>query len=416
MADKIISVYALNRYLKSKIDQDYQLQDLHVEGEVSNYRPHPSGHMYFTLKDEKANISVVMFFSYAKMLSFKLKNGMKIIVSGHLSVYEKNGTYQLYAHSIKETGLGDLYRQFALLKTKLEKEGLFDERHKKQIPSFPLRIAVLSAKQGAALQDTLKTIKQRYPVVRIVIFPIPVQGKDAYQEIISTLKLVDQLHFSTILLVRGGGSIEDLWNFNEEALVRAIYDLNTPIITGVGHETDLTLVDFVSDLRGATPTAAAMLATPDIHELADQLTQKEKRLSNKMKTILSIERNRLNRYTQSYVIKNPMRLYENKIMHLDHDKERLLIWGQQITKEHTQSLRHKKEHLDYLIKQSLSSTRQTYAQKLEKLELVSPLKTLARGYAIVRKDGHAVISEKTLKQGDQVELILSDGRKNAMIQ
>ena len=270
MKRKYINVLTLNQYIKSKLNEDAILSNIYIKGEISNYRPHPSGHIYFTLKDEYSRIQAVMFASHAKNLDFKVDNGKEVLINGYVSVYEVSGNYQLYVTNMQENGAGALYQKFEQLKNKLENEGLFDQQHKKDIPSFPSRIAVLSAKQGAALQDVLRTIHLRFPFTQVVIFPIPVQGNGAYKEIMKTLKYVDALRFNTIIIARGGGSIEDLWNFNEEELARVIYDLKTPIISGVGHETDFTICDFVSDYRAATPTAAAIKATADQNELKKQ--------------------------------------------------------------------------------------------------------------------------------------------------
>ncbi len=415
MERQYISVHALNRYLKAKIDQDYQLQDLWIKGEISNYRPHPSGHMYFTLKDEQSYVSAVMFASQAKRLRFKAENGMKVLIHARVSVYEARGVYQLYVEDMREDGLGDLFYQFEQLKAKLEKEGLFDPSHKKPIPQFPRTIAILSAKQGAALQDTLRTIKNRFPVVRIVIFPVPVQGKDAYLKIIETLQRIDGAGFSTILLVRGGGSIEELWNFNEEALVFCLYNMKTPVITGVGHETDFTLVDFVSDLRSATPTAAAVSATPDIRELNSLLKNKEQKINVIMRNRLTLERNKVNHYMQHYILNNPGYFYENEILKLNSFKDHLLHYGKQFLFLHQQSISSRRKDMDRIMKAMLTTQENQFKGKVETLDLVSPLKILSRGYGIIKKENHVITSVNNLHAGDEVTLTISDGSKEAII-
>lgn len=320
MERQYVSVHALNRYIKAVLDNDMQLQTVYIRGEISNYRPHPSGHMYFTLKDDQTEscISAIMFASQARYLKFRLRDGMKVFITAQVSVFEKAGRYQLYVRSMQEDGLGNLYLRFNELKQTLEREGLFNSMHKKAIPFMPERLAILSAEQGDGLQDVLHILHQRYPLVRRDIYPVPVQGRDAYKYIIETLRHVDQLGYSTILLVRGGGSIENLWNFNEEALARCIYDLKTPIITGVGHETDFTLVDYVSDFRAPTPTAAAVVAVPSQKELLSHLENKIMQLSNVMRKTIYLEKQKLEQYTHSYVFTDPSRIFETKFMKLDN--------------------------------------------------------------------------------------------------
>ena len=301
------------------------------------------------------------------------------------------------------------------LKKKLSSEGLFNEEHKKPIPTIPQRIAVLSAKQGAALQDVLRTIKGRFPAARIIIFPIPVQGKGAFIKIIETLKGIDQLNFSTILLVRGGGSIEDLWNFNEEALVRCIYELKTPIITGVGHETDFTLVDFVSDLRCATPTAAAVAATPHVDELTESVVHKKVQLQTLLTRRLEIERQHLNHLRSHYFFKDPHRLIENDLLKMMQYKNKLDAFHDKFMISHQSIIKKKLQTLSYLMNQTMAKEQFSYMKKVEKLDLVSPLKTLARGYALVKKDDKLVDSVNMLSKGDKVELTLKDGHVEAEI-
>lgn len=415
MDHQYITVYNLNRYIKAQFDSDVGLQDIYVRGEISNYRPHPSGHMYFTLKDEKASMSVIMFASYARRLQFKAENGNKVIAHGHVSVYEKTGQYQLYITSMQLDGVGNLYAQFEALKKKLREEGLFDESHKKPIPPYPTRIAVLSAKQGAALQDTIRTIKARFPVCRIYIFPIPVQGKNAYKQIIATLNGIDHIGFSDILLVRGGGSIEDLWNFNEEELARCIYQLKTPVITGIGHETDFTLADFVADFRAATPTYAAMAATPDINELQSAVDEKRKQLHSAMQTKIHQERIRLDSYRHHYIMKNPAYMYENELMKLNNYQDRLHHYGVQFISVHRGDIEKQLTRLNYAMKNRLTGERFQLGKKAEKLDLVSPLKILSKGYTIVKKDEHVVESASDIRTGDTVSLQFKDGLKEATV-
>ena len=370
MERQYVSVHALNRYIKAVLDSDMQLRTVYIRGEISNYRPHPSGHMYFTLKDDQteSSISAIMFASQARSLKFRLRDGMKVFITAQVSVFERAGRYQLYVRSMQEDGLGNLYLRFNELKQTLEKEGLFNTMHKKAIPVMPERLAILSARQGAALQDVLRILHQRYPLVRRDIYPVPVQGRDAYKYIVETLRQVDQLGYSTILLVRGGGSIEDLWNFNEEALARCIYDLKTPIITGVGHETDFTLVDYVSDLRAPTPTAAAVAAVPSQKELLSHLENKIMQLSNVMRKTIYLEKQKLEQYTHSYVFTDPSRIFETKFMKLDNVHLKLNNYKIRIKQKSHYEMHKKAIQLNTLIKQKQLIETKNISNKQELLK------------------------------------------------
>ena len=416
-----------------------QLQSVYIRGEISNYRPHPSGHMYFTLKDDQteSSISAIMFASQARYLKFRLRDGMKVFITAQVSVFERVGRYQLYVRSMQEDGLGNLYLRFNELKQTLEREGLFNSMHKKAIPVMPERLAILSAKQGAALQDVLRTLHQRYPLVRRDIYPVPVQGRDAYKYIIETLRQIDQLGYSTILLVRGGGSIEDLWNFNEEALARCIYDLKTPIITGVGHETDFTLVDYVSDLRAPTPTAAAVVAVPSQKELLSHLENKIMQLSNVMRKTIYLEKQKLEKYTHSYVFTDPSRIFEIKFMKLDNVHLKLNNYKIRIKQKSHYEMHKKVIQLNTLIKQKqlietknisnkqellkncfenyLKNKKTSFSYCIEKLDLLSPLKTLQRGYIISKKNDVIIKSVKDLHTDDTITLVYADGEKEVIV-
>lgn len=439
MERQYVSVHALNRYIKAVLDNDMQLQTVYIRGEISNYRPHPSGHMYFTLKDDQteSSISAIMFASQARYLKFRLRDGMKVFITAQVSVFERAGKYQLYVRSMQEDGLGNLYLRFNELKQTLEREGLFNSMHKKAIPVMPERLAILSAKQGAALQDVLRTLHQRYPLVRRDIYPVPVQGRDAYKYIIETLRQVDQLGYSTILLVRGGGSIEDLWNFNEEALARCIYDLKTPIITGVGHETDFTLVDYVSDLRAPTPTAAAVAAVPSQKELLSHLENKIIQLSNVMRKTIYLEKQKLEKYTHSYVFTDPSRIFEIKFMKLDNVHLKLNNYKIRIKQKSHYEMHKKVIQLNTLIKQKqlietknisnkqellkncfenyLKNKKTSFSYCIEKLDLLSPLKTLQRGYIISKKNDSIIKSVKDLHTDDTITLVYADGEKEVIV-
>lgn len=439
MERQYVNVHALNRYIKAVLDNDMQLQTVYIRGEISNYRPHPSGHMYFTLKDDQteSSISAIMFASQARYLKFRLRDGMKVFITAQVSVFERAGRYQLYVRSMQEDGLGNLYLRFNELKQTLEREGLFNTMHKKAIPVMPERLAILSAKQGAALQDVLRTLHQRYPLVRRDIYPVPVQGRDAYKYIVETLSQIDQLGYSTILLVRGGGSIEDLWNFNEEALARCIYDLKTPIITGVGHETDFTLVDYVSDLRAPTPTAAAVAAVPSQKELLSHLENKIMQLSNVMRKTIYLEKQKLEKYTHSYVFTDPSRIFEIKFMKLDsvhlklnnykirikqkshYEMHKKVIQLNTLIKQkqliETKNISNKQELLKNCFENYLKNKKTSFSYCIEKLDLLSPLKTLQRGYIISKKNDSIIKSVKDLHTDDTITLVYADGEKEVIV-
>ena len=432
-----MTVSALNRYLKAKIDQDIQLQSIMIKGEISNLRYHRSGHVYFTLKDETASIKAVMFASNAKKLKISLKDGDKVYVEANTSVYQISGECQLIVKNVELEGVGALFLQFEQLKQKLAKEGLFDEGHKKSIPSFPTKIAVLSSYPSAALMDVVRTIKSRFPIVRIVIFPIPVQGKDAYKEIMKTLRYVDTLKFHTIIIARGGGTIEQRWNFNEEDLARTIYQCQTPIISGVGHEIDFTICDFVSDLRTATPTYAAMAATPDIKELEKNVAYYQYNLKQLMNHIISVNKKQIEQIKSFYLFKNPEKLfadYHNQIV-LYQDKllnsfkymllsQKNLYYQSQKSFIHLSELLSLKMHnqldsindrLNNSMKQSFKHRQEQFYYTVSKLNALSALKTLERGYSIVLKDNKNINSIHQLKPHDEIEIHLKDGHCKAQI-
>lgn len=438
MEKRYLTVSALNRYLKAKIDSDEQLQKILIKGEVSNFKHHSSGHLYFTLKDETSRINAVMFASKARKLPFELENGMKVLIQASVSVYDVAGTYQLYVNNIEQDGLGNLYLRYEQLKKALALEGLFDQEHKQEIPKFPSKIAVLSAYPSAALADIVRTIKLRFPVVRVIVFPIPVQGKGAYLHIINTLNYVDSLGFNTIIIARGGGSLEDLWNFNEEALARAIYNCKTPIISGVGHEIDYTICDFVADCRCATPTAAGIKATPDLVELKQNVNNINYTLNTLMKQKITLNKQMLNKLNSFYLFKNPNKLFEDKKVKIDYLSDRLkdvftynLNLQSNKAKNLIQTFNHQanlftleqKNHLnlinqtmEQLMKQKIKYEKEKLYYTLSKLNTLSPLKVLERGYAIVLKEDNVVLTVNELKTGDKIKIKMKDGSKNAIIE
>ena len=324
MSQRVISVSQLVRYLKSKLDNDPLIQRIMIEGEISNFTAHRSGHWYFSLKDHQSRISCVMFQTYVKAVKFFPKNGDKVIVSCSTSMFESAGSVQLYCTSMKPSGVGDLYVQLELLKQKLRSEGLFDVQHKKMIPAYPMRIGVIVGANTAAREDIMTTLKRRWPVAQIVEFHSLVQGDTAHLELISAILRADQSNCDVLILARGGGSIEDLWAFNNEDLARYIFQLNTPIVTGIGHEIDFTIADFVADVRAATPTAAAETVSPDIAEVLLQLSQYSTRLLSAINRKLDIEKLQLDSLSQRSVLQNADMLLHRKQMVLDYLNSQLI--------------------------------------------------------------------------------------------
>ncbi|WP_279159769.1 exodeoxyribonuclease VII large subunit [Thomasclavelia cocleata] len=438
MEKRYLTVSALNRYLKAKIDADTQLQKILIKGEISNFKHHSSGHLYFTLKDEKSRINAVMFSSKANKMLFELENGMKVLIQASVSVYDVAGTYQLYVDSIEQDGLGNLFLRYEQLKKQLSLEGLFDLDKKITIPKFPSKIAILSAYPSAALADIVRTINLRFPVVRVIVFPIPVQGKDAYIHIIRTLNYVDTLKFSTIIIARGGGSLEDLWNFNEEGLARAICNCKTPIISGVGHEVDFTICDFVADYRAATPTAAAIKATPDLIELKQSVNNLQYKLNTLMKQKITLNEQLLRRIQSFYLFKNPDKLFEDKKAKVDYLYDRLndiftynlsnqcnkakhlmQIFNHQanlFTINQNNHLNLINQSMKQLMKQKMKYEQERFYYLVSKLNTLSPLTTLERGYAIILKDEKIISKADDLKSGDKVEIKMKGGSQKAIIE
>ncbi len=379
-----------------------------------------------------------MFSSKANKMLFKLENGMKVLIQASVSVYDVAGTYQLYVDSIEQDGLGNLFLRYEQLKKQLSLEGLFDLDKKITIPKFPSKIAVLSAYPSAALADIVRTINLRFPVVRVIVFPIPVQGKDAYIHIIRTLNYVDTLKFSTIIIARGGGSLEDLWNFNEEGLARAICNCKTPIISGVGHEVDFTICDFVADYRAATPTAAAIKATPDLIELKQSVNNLQYKLNTLMKQKITLNEQLLRRIKSFYLFKNPDKLFEDKKAKVDYLYDRLNdIFTYNLsnqcnkTKHLMQIFNHQanlftinqnnhlnliNQSMEQLMKQKMKYEQERFYYLVSKLNTLSPLTTLERGYAIILKDEKVISKADDLKSGDKVEIKMKGGSQKAIIE
>lgn len=415
MNDNYVTVTQLTRYIKYKIDNDQHLNKVYLKGEISNFKAHTRGHFYFTLKDENTRINAVMFSTYAKDVKFDIQDGMKVLVTGKVSVYEATGGYQIYVDSITEDGVGNLYIAFEQLKKKLEKEGLFREEHKKKIPKIPNRIGIITAPTGAAIKDILSTLKRRWPLSETILFPSLVQGAEAATDIVRNIELSKSYDLDVLIVGRGGGSIEDLWCFNEEIVARAIYDLDTPVISAVGHEIDFTISDFVADLRAPTPTGAAEMAVPDIRDITKLLNQLEIRCINGITNVLNIRREKLKKIDSSFVLKNPISIYQIKEEKYDNLFERLINSYKNLIINNKNKIELLDNKLINNMNNKLISDRNNLLKLIGKLEVLNPLLTIKRGYSIVRKDNKVVTSKKDLKKKDKLELEIVDGKINVEV-
>ena len=418
MKDKYISVTQLTRYIKYKIDNDANLEEVFLRGEISNFKAHSRGHFYFTLKDENSRINAVMFSSATKKIKFVPQDGMKVLVTGKISVFEATGSYQIYVSDMLEDGVGNLYIAFEQLKKKLETEGLFSDTHKKKIPKIPQRVGVVTAPTGAAIKDIVSTIKRRWPLTEIYLFPSLVQGEMAKDDIVKQIKRAEEFSPSldTLIVGRGGGSIEDLWPFNEEIVARAIYECSIPVISAVGHEIDFTIADFVADLRAPTPTGAAEMAVPQLKDVSLYLNQIKIRIQNHMDHQLKLYRRRLDEVINRPIMKNPISMYQTKEMLLDHLLDQLKYHFVNITNlKEKELLRLKHSIVFQKPYQLLDKKSNRYLQIVSKLETLSPLLTLKRGYSITRKNDKVVCLSKDLKKDDMISVEFQDGIVDAKV-
>ncbi|MBQ6497484.1 MAG: exodeoxyribonuclease VII large subunit [Bacilli bacterium] len=416
MNDKYISVTQLTRYIKYKIDNDVNLNEVFLKGEISNFKAHSRGHYYFTLKDEGSRINAIMFSSATKGVKFVPQDGMKVLVTGKISVFEATGQYQIYVNEMLEDGIGNLFIAYEQLKKKLQEEGLFDEKFKKPIPKIPNRIGVVTAPTGAAIKDIISTIKRRWPLAEVYLFPALVQGEEAKEDIVRQIKRADSYDLDTLIVGRGGGSIEDLWAFNEEIVARAIFNCKTPVISAVGHEIDFTIADFVADLRAPTPTGAAEMAVPQVSDVTKYLNQINIRLNNTINNKIDLNKRKLNDLMTSNVFKNPMVIYQTKEMIFDNIFERLRhstinlvnLKGKELIKIKS----------SYILKSPyklLDNKANKYLNLVSKLETLSPLLTLQRGYTMTKVNGKVINSSKKIKKGDCIEVNFKDGKVDAEV-
>ena len=416
MNDKYLTVSSITRYLKARFDSDDNLRTVFLKGEISNLKYHTTGHIYFSIKDENSKINAIMFSSNAKKLLFKPQDGSKILVTGRISVYEATGSYQIYVDEMLEDGIGNLYIAFEKLKLKLANEGLFDEKHKKPIPKIPERVGVVTAKTGAAIKDILSTIKRRFPICEVILFPSLVQGELASDDIVDKIKQAENYDLDVLIVGRGGGSIEDLWPFNEEKVARAIYECKIPVISAVGHEIDFTIADYVADLRAPTPTGAAEMAVPNLNDLINHLNNLSIRLNEAINKKINYQRLILDSLKNSYSLKNPLIMFENK-------KQKLDILIDKLNKSLLNKYENSKHKLDILKnKYVLTNPQYLYKDKkqkllnlIDKLELINPLGVLKRGYSLVYDDNKLIKSVDDINKGENISIKLIDGKISAKV-
>lgn len=393
-ANLAITVSDLNRYIKDKIADDENLNNILIKGEISNFKNHYTGHMYFTLKDENSLIKCIMFKTYAQKLTFMPKDGMKVMILGGVSVFERDGVYQIYARTMEEDGLGDLYTKYQELKAKLEEQGLFDEIHKQKIPMAPKVVGVLTSQTGSVIKDIINVSTRRNPNVNIRLLPVPVQGEGAAQKIAEGIDFMNENNLADVLIIaRGGGSLEDLWPFNEEIVAHSIYKSKIPVISAVGHETDFTIADFVADLRAPTPSAAAELAVPDVYEVQRKIYSYQDRLKMALVKKVELMKLRYEKCMASSAFREPLRKINDNYLKVD-------LYIKQL--ENKMKTRQEKE-------------KSRYIELIAKLDALSPLKTLYRGYSITEKDGKIVKSKNDVKKDELVDIRFVDGKKQAII-
>ena len=417
MEEEYISVSQLTDYIRNLINSDSRLKQVYVRGEISNFKRYSSGHCYFSLKDEGSVIPGVMFYGFASKLKFEPKNGMKVLVRGYVDVYKSRGNYQLYAQRIIEDGLGELHIAFEQLKKELESKGYFDDSLKKPIPKFPKRIGVVTAATGAAIRDIVTTIKRRWPLCEIILFPSLVQGNLAANNIVRQIYVADnEFELDTLIVGRGGGSIEDLWAFNERIVAKAILACETPVISAVGHEIDWTIADYVADKRAATPTAAAEIAVPDIREISSKVDDLDSRASNVMAKQLNDNLEKFERIKNRPLFKNPHMIHERRGMDLDFIKGRLVSSSKEMIHSNQIRLSKVKSSNVFRNPQSILDEKTiTLSRNIDKLKVLNPLLTIQRGYAVARSKGKVVSYAKDLKKDEELELEFKDGKVNTRV-
>ena len=436
--NKYLNISEINNYIKNVLDSDLFLNRVYLKGEISNFKNHTRGHLYFTLKDDLSRINAVMFQSNARTLQFAPEDGMNVLVKGRISAYPTSGSYQIYVESMELDGLGNLYIEYEKLKEKLFKEGLFNKEHKKEIPKYPSRIGVITADTGAAVRDIMSTIKRRYPLSEVILFPSLVQGAEAAPNIVHQIEVADNYNCDVLIVGRGGGSIEDLWAFNEEIVARAIYNAKTPIISAVGHEPDFTIADFVADLRAPTPTGAAEMAVPTKMDIENLINQFKIRLNKNIKNLVNTKFIELYHLKNSFVLKNPMSLYEikeqkldklieeaNKNMQiiLDNKKHLLemdlnkikLMSPTNIINDNKNKLKELVVNLNNVMDKDLNNKKYQLDYLINTLKLVNPLNILSNGYSLVKKGDKLISSSKDLKVNDTINIKFHEGEIESIV-
>ena len=430
MNENYKTITEINQYIKTILDNDSLLNCVYIKGEISNFKNHSRGHLYFTLKDDETRISAVMFYNNALKLNFKPEDGMNVLIKGRISSYPAQGSYQIYVETMDLDGVGNLYVEFEKLKEKLLKEGLFSQEHKKILPKYPKKIGIVTAPTGAAVRDIISTIKRRFPICETILFPSLVQGKDAAPDLVRQIKKADEYNLDLLIVGRGGGSIEDLWAFNEEIVARAIYEAKTPIISAVGHEPDFTIADFVADLRAPTPTGAAEMAVPTMLEIKTLINQYILRANKNIKNIVNRKFILYKNLENRRILKNPLMLYElkeqrldklmdllnrNIIKILDLKKYNLIINFNKIkSPKNLLEIKNKelKENINLAkinILKLMNLKKHKYDFYVQTLKLVNPLNILSNGYSLTIKDNKIIKSIKDININEEVTIKLSDG-------
>ena len=416
MQDKYITVTQLTRYIKYKIDGDANLNVVFLKGEISNFKAHTRGHFYFTLKDDNSRINAVMFASRASKMKFVPQDGMKVMVTGKVSVYEATGGYQIYVDEMVEDGIGNLYIAFEQLKEKLAKEGLFNPEFKKPIPKYPKVIGIVTAPTGAAIRDILSTIHRRWPLTSTILFPALVQGKEGAQSIAKQIEVASTYPIDVLIVGRGGGSIEDLWCFNEEIVARAIFDCDIPVISAVGHEVDFTIADFVADMRAPTPTGAAEMAVPNLPDVEALLKQITLRLNKALLTQVASKQEKLEQLQKSFIFQNPMAIYEVKEETFDRLYDRLELAMQHIVSKKKDQFLYIMNHRCFTNPEIVFANQErSLVTMLSKLEALNPLLTIKRGYSIVRNQNGLVAKVSDAKVDDLLSITVTDGTIEAKV-
>jgi exodeoxyribonuclease VII large subunit len=417
MERKAITVTALNKYLKFRLDQDANLQNIFLRAEISNFKPHSRGHFYFTLKDEESQIAAVMFANNAKSVLFDPKNGTKVLVEGYVSVYEVAGTYQLYVTKMTLDGIGDLYLAYEKLKKKLEEKGMFAAAHKKSLPAFPKTVGVITSPTGAAVRDVIHIINRRFPLTSILIYPALVQGEEAKNSIVKMIEKANADAIADVLIVgRGGGSIEDLWAFNEEIVANAIYQSRIPIVSAVGHETDFTIADFVADLRAPTPSGAAELVVPDSEKLRQDLDKLKQKLDYVENNRLRTAKKSLQTVLQSAVFRNPDRLLEKSRMQVLNISDRLEQTDPaKVLLKKSEQISQFSQRLDRGFHRIYLQNAHLFTLMAEKLELLNPLAIMKKGYAVVKKNQKIIRSVQEIAPQDMIDVVLQDGTADCIV-